>query len=74
MLAHLGPGMSRRWRDLGDPTLDDETVDSLSNAAEAAYGTNHYAELTEARDRAQAAVLTARELDDTDTPCSGGDH
>src|SRR5438067_120077 len=27
MLAHLGPGMSRRWRDLGDPTLDDETVD-----------------------------------------------
>jgi ketoreductase RED1 len=74
LLEHLGPGMARRWRDLGDPTLDDETVDALSTAAETAYGTDLYAELTEARDRAQAAVLRARELDDTDTPHRGGDH
>src|ERR1700712_1082219 len=74
MLAHLGPGMARRWRDLGDPTLDDETVDALSTAAEAAYGTDRYAQLTEARDRAQGAVLRARELDGTDTPRHEGDH
>jgi ketoreductase RED1 len=74
MLAHLGPGMARRWRDLGDPTLDDETVDALSTAAEAAYGTDRYAQLTEARDRAQVAVLRARELDGTDTPRHEGDH
>ena len=73
MLAHLGPGMARRWRDLGAPALDQPTVDTLSTAAEAAYGTDHYAELTEARDRAQVAVLRARELDDTDTHV-GGDH
>ncbi|MDT7743732.1 MAG: ketoreductase [Actinomycetota bacterium] len=74
MLAHLGPGMARRWRDLGDPALDDETVDALATAAEAAYGTEHYAELTEARDHAQVAVLRARALDDTDTPRHGGEH
>ena len=74
MLAHLGPGMARRWRDLGDPALDEQTVDALATAAEAAYGTDHYAELTEARDRAQVAVLRARELDDTDVPRTGGEH
>lgn len=74
MLAHLGPGMARRWRDLGDPALDEETVDALSAAAETAYGTDHYAELTEARDRAQIAVLRARDLGTTDTHRREGAH
>lgn len=60
MLTHLGPGMSRRWADLGNPTLDDETVEALVTGTEAAYGTDYDA-LTGHRDRAQAAVLTARE-------------
>lgn len=61
MLEHLGPGMARRWADLGDPALDEETVDALVTGTEAAYGTDRYDELTGARDRAQVAVLSARE-------------
>ena len=72
MLAHLGPGMARRWRDLGDPTLDDDTVDALAGATEAAYGTDRYAELTAARDRAEAAVLAARDAGTPDDHPSGG--
>lgn len=64
MLAHLGPGMERRWHDLGDPTLDEETVEELSSAVEQAYGTG-YTELTRARDHAQVAVLAARNTDPT---------
>jgi ketoreductase RED1 len=59
MLTHLGPGMSRRWADLGNPTLDDETVEALVAGTEAAYGTD-YDRLTGTRDRAQVAVLRAR--------------
>jgi ketoreductase RED1 len=66
-LAHLGPGMARRWRDLGDPTLDDETVDALSTAVEQAYPAG-YEELTRARDRAQVAVLAARDAGTAPTP------
>lgn len=65
MLAHLGPGMARRWDDLGHPTLDDETVEALVTGTEAAYGTGSYAALTEARDRAEVAVLAARSTDPT---------
>lgn len=67
MLAHLGPGMARRWRDLGDPTLDDGTVDALASATEAAYGTDRYTALTAERDRAEAAVLAARETRSQET-------
>lgn len=60
MLTHLGPGMTRRWADLGDPTLDDETVEALVTGTEAAYG-DDYDALTARRDRAQVAVLRSRE-------------
>jgi ketoreductase RED1 len=60
MLTHLGPGMERRWADLGHPTLDDATVEALVTGTEAAYG-DDYDALTHDRDRAQAAVLSARE-------------
>lgn len=59
LLEHLGPGMARRWADLGDPALDTGTVDEISTATERAYGPSGPA-LTTARDRAQTAVLAAR--------------
>lgn len=59
MLDHLGPGMARRWADLGNPSLDADTVDALSTATERAYG-DDYAALSTGRDRAEAAVLSAR--------------
>lgn len=61
MLEHLGPGMARRWASLGDPSLDEDTVAELVEGTEAAYGTSDYTALTDARDRAEVAVLAARE-------------
>ncbi len=61
MLDHLGPGMARRWASLGDPELDTETVDALVGGTETAYGLSDYTALTDARDRAEVAVLAARE-------------
>lgn len=59
LLEHLGPGMARRWADLGDPTLDPDTVEAISTATEDAYGPSREA-LTSARDRAETSVLAAR--------------
>lgn len=61
MLEHLGPGMARRWASLGDPSLDEDTVAELVAGTEAAYGISDYTALTDARDRAEVAVLAARE-------------
>jgi ketoreductase RED1 len=60
LLEHLGPGMARRWRDLGQPQLDEDTVNRLADAAERAFGDRGYRELTEDRDRQEIAVLAAR--------------
>lgn len=46
--------------DLGNPSLDADTVDALSTATEQAYG-DDYTALTTGRDRAETAVLSARE-------------
>lgn len=59
LLEHLGPGMARRWADLGDPALDADTVEAISTATEDAYGPSREA-LTTARDRAETSVLAAR--------------
>lgn len=59
LLEHLGPGMARRWADLGNPTLDAGTVAAISSATEQAYGPSREA-LTTARDRAETSVLAAR--------------
>ena len=45
--------------------VSDETVEALVAGTEAAYGTESYAALTEARDRAEVAVLAARNTDPT---------
>ncbi|MCW2666184.1 MAG: 3-hydroxyacyl-CoA dehydrogenase [Frankiales bacterium] len=61
LLEHLGPGMRRRWDDLGRPELTPETVDLLSRATEERFAGRTYDELAEERDRLQLAVLAARE-------------
>ncbi len=61
LLEHLGPGMVRRWADLGQPELTPEVVEQLSTATEERFADRTYEERVEARDRAQLAVLEARE-------------
>jgi len=61
LLEHLGPGMVRRWKDLGQPELTDEVVELISSSTEARFAGQDYAERTAARDRVQLAVLRARD-------------
>jgi ketoreductase RED1 len=61
LLEHLGPGMARRWKDLGQPELTPELVDRLASDTEARFADAPYEVRTAARDRVQLAVLTARE-------------
>lgn len=61
LLEHLGPGMARRWKDLGQPELTPEVVDLLSTATEERFADRDYATRTVERDRVQLAVLAARE-------------
>lgn len=60
LLEHLGPGMARRWKDLGNPELTPEVVDQLSTATEQRFADRTYEERMTDRDRAQLAVLEAR--------------
>lgn len=61
LLEHLGPGMARRWKDLGQPELTDELVDLVSADTEARFADRDYDVRTADRDRVQLAVLEARE-------------
>jgi ketoreductase RED1 len=61
MLEHLGPGMQRRWKSLGQPELTPDVVERLSSETEQRFAGRRYAELTEERDRAQLGVLAGRE-------------
>jgi glutaryl-CoA dehydrogenase len=60
MLEHLGPGMQRRWRDLGRPELTPETVERLSQSSEQRFAALSYEEHADRRFREQLAVLDAR--------------
>ena len=60
LLEHLGPGMVKRWKDLGQPELTDEVVERISTATEQRFADRSYEQRTEDRDRAQLAVLAAR--------------
>jgi ketoreductase RED1 len=55
-LEHLGPGLQKRWGQLGTPNLDEATIALLS--AQADFG-GTVAELAKARDSAQIAVMKA---------------
>ncbi len=61
LLEHLGPGMARRWKDLGEPELTSETIDLLSTATEAHFRDQSYEQRMAVRDRKQRAVLAARD-------------
>jgi ketoreductase RED1 len=60
-LEHLGPGMARRWKVVEQPELDEATVELVSNQVESRFGDRSYEQLTEVRDRAQLAVIAARD-------------
>jgi glutaryl-CoA dehydrogenase len=60
MLEHLGPGMARRWQDLGRPQLTPETVERLSRSSEERFAALSYPEHADRRFREQLAVLDAR--------------
>jgi ketoreductase RED1 len=68
-LAHLGPGMQRRWAQLGTPSLDDATVGTLTAQAGQAFGDLSYEQLQRQRDRAQLAIQRAL----AEPPCGGAD-
>jgi len=61
LLEHLGPGMVKRWKDLGQPELTDEVVDRLSRDTEGRFAGQDYDARNAARDRVQLAVLAARD-------------
>jgi glutaryl-CoA dehydrogenase len=73
MLEHLGPGMARQWRNLGRPELTPDAVDALSKDVEQRFGDRPYEELAAERDRAQLAVLSAREASEGKTEELGRD-
>jgi ketoreductase RED1 len=60
-LEHLGPGMARRWKVVEQPELDDATVELISSQVEERFTGRSYEQLTDARDRAQLAVIHARD-------------
>ena len=60
-LEHLGPGMARRWKVVEQPELDEATVELVSGQVEERFAGRTYEDLTEARDRAQLAVIEARD-------------
>ncbi len=61
LLEHLGPGMARRWKDLGEPELTADIIDLLSTATEERFRDQSYEQRMELRDRKQLAVLAARD-------------
>ncbi|MFF1817924.1 3-hydroxyacyl-CoA dehydrogenase NAD-binding domain-containing protein [Kribbella sp. NPDC058245] len=56
-LEHLGPGLQKRWGQLGTPNLDEPTKALLSKQADDFGGT--VAELAKKRDSAQIALMKA---------------
>ncbi|MCA0145395.1 3-hydroxyacyl-CoA dehydrogenase NAD-binding domain-containing protein [Blastococcus sp. LR1] len=60
-LEHLGPGMARRWKKVEQPELDEATVELISSQMESRFGDRGYEQHIETRDRAQLAVIEARD-------------
>ena len=60
-LAHLGPGMARRWKVVEQPELDEQTVELISGQVEQRFAGRSYEDLTGSRDRQQLAVIAARD-------------
>lgn len=60
LLEHLGPGMVKRWADLGRPELTPDVIELISSSTERRFAERDYADRTAERDRLQLAVLAAR--------------
>lgn len=58
-LKHLGPPMEAGWKGLGDPHLDQATLNILIGQSNNSYGKIPYDELSKERDEQQLAVLHA---------------
>ncbi|MFJ4342460.1 3-hydroxyacyl-CoA dehydrogenase NAD-binding domain-containing protein [Streptomyces sp. NPDC088915] len=56
-LGTLGAGLEKGWEQLGRPPMDEETIRSLIEQAEEAYGDRSYEELVRERDARQTAIL-----------------
>ncbi|MEV7618200.1 3-hydroxyacyl-CoA dehydrogenase NAD-binding domain-containing protein [Streptomyces sp. NPDC089799] len=56
-LGTLGAGLERGWEVLGRPSMDDATIRSLIEQAEAAYGHRTYEEWVRVRDARQTGIL-----------------
>jgi ketoreductase RED1 len=53
--------MARRWKVVEQPELDEATTELISDQVEERFAGRTYEQLTEDRDRAQLAVLHARD-------------
>ena len=61
-LDHIGPPLERLWKGSGSVTLDEATVELVSEQSSQAFG-DRYQELAGARDKKQLAILkTLREM------------
>jgi ketoreductase RED1 len=65
--------MARRWKVVEQPELDETTVELISSQVEERFAGRGYEQLTEARDRAQLAVIEARDAVRDDTARDGQD-
>lgn len=61
LLEHLGPGMVKRWADLGSPELSPEVVEQISADTEARFADRSFEQRSADRDAAQLAVIAARD-------------
>ena len=61
LLEHLGPGMVKRWADLGRPELTPEVVEMIAADTERRFADRSFEQRSADRDTAQLAVLAARD-------------
>ena len=61
LLEHLGPGMVKRWADLGRPQLTPEVVELIAADTEQRFADRSFEQRSADRDTAQLAVIAARD-------------
>ncbi len=61
LLAHLGPGMVKRWADLGRPELTPEVIELIAADTEQRFAGRSFSQRSADRDAAQLAVIAARD-------------
>jgi len=60
LLEHLGPGMVKRWADLGRPELTPEVIELIAADTEQRFADRSFEQRSAERDAAQLAVIAAR--------------